>query len=78
MRLDESLRQLEVLLGECPAVSICYFLPDQKKEGGVYQTVTGTVRRIDRTRGIVQFTDLSEIPICEIIETSFEDEELLP
>lgn len=30
-----------------PKVSITYFVPDNKKSGGVYKTISGNVRRID-------------------------------
>ena len=34
-------------LPEHPQVSITYFVPDEKKSGGVYRTVTGAVRKLD-------------------------------
>ena len=30
-----------------PQVTITYFVPDEHKEGGVYRTITGTVKKID-------------------------------
>ena len=32
---------------ECPDVSITYFIPDERKAGGSYVTVTGNVKKID-------------------------------
>ena len=34
-------------LSEHPQVSITYFMPDEKKSGGAYRTVTGAVRKLD-------------------------------
>ena len=34
-------------LSEQPHVTIEYFVPDEHKEGGSYQTYTGNVKRID-------------------------------
>ena len=39
--------------GEKPAVSILYFVPDKKKDGGSFQEVAGTVRRVDIVNKII-------------------------
>lgn len=44
-------------------MSITYFVPDERKSGGSYQTVTGEVKRIDAVSGMIQMTDRREIPI---------------
>lgn len=36
-----------ILAGRCPAVAITRFIPDPFKDGGRYETVTETVRKID-------------------------------
>ena len=69
-RLDEKLRLLEEKIAEQPAASITYFQPDAQKDGGSYQTVTGNVKRIDRIKGVLIFTDRREVSICEIVEVS--------
>lgn len=33
--------------GERPMISIIYFVPDQKKEGGSYHSVSGKILKID-------------------------------
>lgn len=48
-------------------VSLTYFVPDAKKEGGAYKTKTGTVRKIKVFEGVVQFTDGAEVPIHDIV-----------
>lgn len=48
-RLQELDRKLAMLRGlpSLPRVRITFFQPDERKEGGKYGTVEGTVRRID-------------------------------
>ena len=41
-------------------------LPDERKHGGSYQTVTGEVKRIDAVAGMIQMTDRREIPIEDV------------
>lgn len=51
-----------------PAVSITYFVPDDRKRGGAYITVTGSVKRIHEYKRSVILTDGTSIPIDEIVE----------
>ena len=46
--LSDSLRD-----GEKPSAAITYFIPDSRKAGGRYETVTDRIRRIDAARGKV-------------------------
>lgn len=46
--LDEKLRLLQQRLPLHPQVTILYFLPDTRKEGGSYIQVSGSVKKIDR------------------------------
>ena len=45
--LNEKLQFISEHLSEHPKVSITYFLPDARKDGGEYVTVTGNVKKID-------------------------------
>lgn len=45
--LDMKLQLLRECLTEKPAVEITYFVPDERKAGGSYVTVTGIVKKID-------------------------------
>lgn len=53
---------------EQPKISITYFLPDDKKTGGVYVTIKAVIKRIDEYKRLVIFTDKSSIPIDDIYE----------
>ena len=50
-RVDSELQRLQELLPGRPTVSITYFVPDERKDGGSYQTVTGEVKRRDPDDG---------------------------
>ena len=60
LRLTELVSQLP----EHPAVTVTYFVPDAKKSGGEYRTVTGAVKRI--AEGTIVLADGEAIPVAEI------------
>lgn len=45
--LDTKLQLLKEKLADKPIVTLSYFVPDEKKEGGSYLTVAGTIKKID-------------------------------
>ena len=65
-RVDAELQRLQELLPGGPTASITYFVPDERKNGGSYQTVTGEVKRIDTVAGVIQMVDWREIPIEDV------------
>ena len=65
-RVDAELQRLQELLPGRPTASITYFVPDERKNGGSYQTVTGEVKRIDAVNGVIQMTDRRCIPIADV------------
>ena len=71
-RVDAALQRLQELLPQAPAVSITYFVPDERKTGGSYQTITGVVRRIDTVNSVLLLTDRREIPIADIFDITIE------
>ena len=50
-----------------PKVSITYFVPDNKKSGGVYKTISGNVRRIDEIEKYLLFTNKLKVYFYDII-----------
>lgn len=64
--VDAELQRLQELLPSRPTASITYFVPDERKNGGSYQTVTGEVKRIDAVNGVIQMTDWQCIPIADV------------
>ncbi len=64
--LNEKLNMIVEFLDEEPEVTITYFEPDKKKDGGAYISITGTVKRIDEYERIVLMSDDKKIRIDEI------------
>ena len=65
-RVDAELQHLQELLPGRPTASITHFVPDERKNGGSYQTVTGEVKRIDAVNGVIQMADRQCIPIADV------------
>ena len=66
--LDLRLQQLQEHLSEQPSVTVTYFKPDEKKDGGSYETVTGKVKKVDGYTGELVFTDGRRIGLGTVIE----------
>ena len=69
-RVDAALQHLQELLPERPTVSITYFVPDERKSGGSYRTITSEVKRIDAVAGVIQMADRREIPIEDVFSVA--------
>lgn len=74
--LDVHLQLLMEQLAQKPQVSITYFVPDTRKDGGAYFTITGTIRKVDAIRHQIIMETGDMIPIkdiCEIRSTVFDN-----
>lgn len=49
--LNERYQLLLSVLDAEPEVEITYFVPDERKSGGAYRTVSGVVKKADELRG---------------------------
>ena len=67
-RLNEKLQLLRQHLPERPLVTITFFVPDTKKAGGSYQTITGSVKKLQEYERRLIMTNGTIIPIDAIIE----------
>ena len=65
--LDRTLQAITKKIATQPAVTITYFIPDTKKDGGAYITVSGYIKKIDEYRQVIILEDKTEIPINNII-----------
>ena len=68
MMLDAKLQVIREQLSEKPLVTITYFVPDAKKDGGKYVTINGNVKKIDDYKHLIILDNSVEIPIDEIID----------
>ena len=66
--LDEKLLLIKEQIYTKPNINVTYFVPDSKKDGGKYVSVTGKVLKIDEYKQKIIFENKIEIPISEIIE----------
>ena len=66
--LDRKQQLLVDNLADHPEVSVTYFVPDERKSGGAYITVTGSVKKVDDYRRLLILTDGTKIPLDEILD----------
>ena len=55
--LDRKQRYLAEIIDAKPEITVTYFVPDEKKSGGAYSTVTGFLKRIDEYERQLVLTD---------------------
>lgn len=58
---------MEIIDGQ-PEISVTYFLPDTKKSGGAYVTVTGNLKRFDEYERLLILTNGKKIPMDDIAD----------
>lgn len=66
---EEIALRLQILrerAGEKPEVMITFFIPDGRKAGGSYQTVLGTVKKVDEYKRQAVMEDGTVIPVKNI------------
>lgn len=73
--LDRQLQWLQERVSEKPMVTVTYFQPDEKKDGGSYVTFTGQVRRVDDVQKEIIFADGSTISIDDLFSIQIIKEE---
>ena len=66
--LDRKQAYLMEMIGEQPEISITYFLPDARKSGGAYVTITGNLKRFDEYERLLILTDGRKIPMDDIAD----------
>lgn len=65
--LDMCLQRIQERMNEHPYVSVIYFEPDDKKDGGAYVTIEGSVKSIDRYERAIVLEDGRRLDINRII-----------
>lgn len=68
--LDEKLRLLAEVIEDRPETAITYFLPDRKKTGGEYVTVSGRVKRADSVQRELVMMNGTRIPVEDILDVT--------
>ena len=70
--LDAKLQLLEDRKKGKPMVTIRYFVPDERKEGGSYQVISGQYRKMDLGKEQVILDEGEGIPLERIVDISSE------
>ncbi|MBR4306010.1 MAG: hypothetical protein IKT78_04110, partial [Ruminiclostridium sp.] len=64
--LNERLQILKERCTEKPLISVNFFIKDEKKSGGRYETHVGNAKRFDEVELSIIFTDDTKIPVSDI------------
>ncbi|MBU5429228.1 hypothetical protein KQI22_03975 [Kineothrix sp. MSJ-39] len=70
--IDEKLQWLMQNIDSKPQVTVTYFVPDEKKEGGAFVQKTGCVKKLDSYQKTILLTDDTCIDIEKIREIAIE------
>ena len=66
-QLNETLRELLERYDGHPEVTVTYFQPDTKKEGGTYVTESGKIRKLDIFRRVLLLDGGQSVELDQII-----------
>ena len=66
--LDETLRQIQEQIEECPEVEVTYFEKDDQKEGGSYHTIQDKIKKIDTYTHMLIMVNGIRIPLEDVID----------
>ena len=75
--LDNKLLLLSAKLSLDPVVTITYFVPDKKKDGGAYVSVQGTLKKIDKVNKFLTLDKDFRIEFSTITDIKIKNEEEL-
>lgn len=59
-------------LDEEPEVEITYFKPDERKSGGEYVTLTGTVKKVDDFERLITMQNGTKIPMDDVLAVDWD------
>ena len=54
-------------ISERPEITVTWFRPDERKEGGAYITTTGRLKKLDEAERILILTDDTRIPLEAVV-----------
>ena len=55
-----------------PEITITYFIPDRRKQGGAYGTLKGNLKRIDLARRVIILLDGTEVSLDDVADIQCE------
>lgn len=66
--LNEKLQLVLDQVEPAPEIQITYFLPDKKKFGGSYVTVSGQIKKVDTYEQEIVLKNGIKVPLTDVIE----------
>ena len=66
--LDRRQAVLMEHIAEQPEVTVTWFQPDERKDGGAYLTATGRLKKLDEIQRVLVLTDGTKIPLDDVAE----------
>lgn len=55
-----------------PEITITYFIPDRRKQGGAYGTLKGNLKKIDLDRRVIILLDRTEVSLDDVADIQCE------
>ena len=65
---EQKLELIQSKIKEQPQIEITYFVPDERKEGGKYETIKNSIKKIDEYKNRLIMIDGLSIAMNEIID----------
>ena len=69
--LNQAFQKLLDRASECPLVTVTYFQPDERKDGGEYVSYTGRFRFFDEAEGMLKFVEGTVITAAYVCSIQF-------
>ena len=66
--LDRKQHRLQNVIADRPEITVIYFVPDEKKVGGPYISVSGRLKQVDEYARELVFTDGKKIPLDDVAD----------
>lgn len=66
--LDLKQQILADKIAERPEISVVWFCPDKKKDGGQYVTTVGQLKKVDDIERVLRLADGTTIPLDDVLE----------
>lgn len=75
--ISKQLLELQSPLKTDPTVTVTSFVPDSRKAGGAYRSVTGTAKKVDAYLSVLEMSNGITIPFDDILSVSTADDRRL-
>ena len=72
--INDKLNIINLHIKERPQVTLTYFVPDVRKDGGSYISTTDNVRRIDLANNVIVLSNRKKINISDIIGVKIDED----